>query len=1386
MDRNDYTIGWFCALPFEQTAALAMLDEKHPDLPKTEGDPNAYTLGRIGLHNVVIACLPDGRYGNNMAAIVTAWMVASFPKVRVGLLVGIGAGIPSTVQLGDVVVSRPGNSYPGVVQWDFGKAESGGKFNHTGSLNNPPVELSTTVSKLRSRHRMEGSRIREILDEVERKYSRLKPQYTRPPLISSPPIPSRSLDVRDMNLEMEQDTTDIGSSEHHDAITIHYGLIASGNSLVRDAALREKINERFGGHVLCIEMEAAGLKENFPCLVIRGISDHADPDKADLWQEYAATVASAHGKEILLTLPVQEIQRMDSIKPFLNSLKTNFDSFKETTQEMYCRQLSDHDQQILKWLSPLEPGKTQSDYLARTLPGTGKWLLNDSRFIEWKTNAGETLFCPGIPGAGKTFLTSLVIEHLENVMVDKNVGIAYVYCAFQPGHKQTVQAFLASILEQLARRQPLLSKNIRTLHEKHNRKGTRPTLQEICDILEKTAKTYSRVFILIDALDEYQENRQSGDNWQRFLDEIFDLQSKTKASLFATSRFIPPIIKRFQNNTTLEIRAKDEDLYKYIDQNISRLPGFVRHRDGIQDGVRDWILRSTDGMFLIADLLLNSLMDKLTPNAILESLQERPRDTNAYEFAYSKALDRIEAQLPGYRLLAKQTILFIAFTKRPLTCRELQQALAARSGLSGFDDDNLSALEDIVRSCVGLVTVDTHSDIIRLVHYTTQEFFEKHQDLLCENTQIELTEACINSISLDLLQESARLERLRACRRTANREAEKLEINLEAYNVSDLSGFFEEFAKLEDYETSLAREIRRYENCFLNYSTIHWGDHAYHTPSLKAKVIDLLASEEIFKGVGDCCNDLWISHSLPPLLFWTWTRRSPSLNVLHTAAFFGLTYLVPTLVERIDVNSKTSDGRTALSFASKRGYKSFVRLLLEAYGADARIEDDNGTPPILLASQNGHHDVVHEILHAIRNDKTYNQQLLRMAIQRNSEHIFQSLTSREDIDVDAPSSDGSTPFLLSCSGGMMGFITRLVGTGKVNVRARNDKGQSALFLTVKAGHANVIKKFLQNKTFLIEDFVEEQGSLLGLAVSGKDKRVMSILLEYGLDPNLGYCGKKPLELAFGSNFSGPGGSIVNMLLNEGADPRMTAECGGELLRQAALRGLECLEAKLLAKGACPGGLGGVSRFVPLSKAARSSEAARYSRGWGGKCSMCMDHFPQHGVDPNMADLDGSVTPSLAMKACRLPTVQALPKSSHSIVSSGESRVTRGPGQMRHFLLEPKSMHEASLDTSDQGAVDCLFAASILGREEAVHRLLNSGQVDINSRNIAGETPLALATRLGHAAIVRHLLNTGLADIHNVDMFKLTPYYHAYKSENMVIRQLFRQHMRETFGRAKPS
>ena len=296
---DDYTVGWVCALPDELTAAQEMLDEEHEDPVQKSNDSNIYTLGCIGAHNVVLACLPAGQMGTNSAAAVAMQMKSTFPAIRFGLMVGIGGGVPgeADIRLGDVVVSQPVNGRGGVVQYDFGKSTPSG-FQRTGFLNAPPSILLAAVTKLRSNQdRGRGSLTPHLL-----KLSKL-PKFSREQTGSDVLFEADYRHVGEGSCVSCLPARKIQRKERaNDAPIVHYGTIASGNQVMRDGIERDNVSSELGG-VLCFEMEAAGLMNNFPCLVIRGICDYSDSHKNKRWQPYAAGVAAAYAKELLLVMP---------------------------------------------------------------------------------------------------------------------------------------------------------------------------------------------------------------------------------------------------------------------------------------------------------------------------------------------------------------------------------------------------------------------------------------------------------------------------------------------------------------------------------------------------------------------------------------------------------------------------------------------------------------------------------------------------------------------------------------------------------------------------------------------------------------------------------------------------------------------------------------------------------------------------------------------------------------------------------------------------------------------------------------------------------------------------------------------------------------------------
>ncbi|ETI26228.1 hypothetical protein G647_03005 [Cladophialophora carrionii CBS 160.54] len=622
--HGDYTVGWVCALPKEQTAATAMLDERHGNLPKPPHDSNTYTLGSIGQHNVVIARLPKGKYGTNSAANVATIMIGTLPCIKIGLMVGIGGGIPPKVRLGDVVVSTPVGQFPGVVQWDMGKAKVGGKFERTGALNNPPNALLSALGALETEHDLSGSRIPEYFDELKQKYPKAAKKYLRSDAIQDILFRADYDHVSEAGVEVdaavdnndghveEKAEDDVEASDDDEEETCQ--MCVKTKIVIKDAAFRDRLNNDLDGNVLCVEIEAAGLMNNFPCLVIRGICDYCDSHKNKAWQEHAAAVAAAFAKELLGFVQASDVEGERPVNDVLNDAYAYPPAANELAKQ----------QTLLNWLSPLVFASRQHDYISRCEPGTGHWLFESTEYHEWLARSMRTLFCPGIPGAGKAMQTSILVHDLASKFNDHNgVGIAYIYCNFQRQQDQKVDYLLANIVKQLAQSQNPFPSSVQALYERHRERSTRPLLDELSATLHSVSSSYSKVFVVIDALDECDDTDGSR---TKLLDHLFSAQSQLGLNLFATSRSISAINKRFEGSLWKEIRPSHEDIFTFLDRRMRQLPDFVIGDMDLWNEIKTEIALAIEGIVLLAQLYIDSLVGKRSPAALRAALKvcERP------------------------------------------------------------------------------------------------------------------------------------------------------------------------------------------------------------------------------------------------------------------------------------------------------------------------------------------------------------------------------------------------------------------------------------------------------------------------------------------------------------------------------------------------------------------------------------------------------------------------------------------------------------------------------------------------------------------------------------------------------------------------------------------
>ncbi|OBT56261.1 hypothetical protein VE04_05107, partial [Pseudogymnoascus sp. 24MN13] len=435
---------------------------------------------------------------------------------------------------------------------------------------------------------------------------------------------------------------------------------------------------------------------------------------------------------------------------------------------------------ITDWLSSTDFPAQQSDFINRRQKETGLWFVASPEFTNWLQGTKQNLFCPGIPGAGKTMIAAIAVDHIWKAFQGDNVGVAYVYCNYKRRETQTAIDLLAAILQQLVQERPLYGEPVATLHKRHADRRTRPSLDEIRTALNSVLLNYSKAYIIIDALDECTDSDGTRSD---LLTILQNLQAKTNISLMATSRFDAWIEQLFQGSPMLKIWASDADVTRFVAGHIRRLPKCVQRDPELQAEIQDRIVQAVDGMFLLARLHVDSLLGKGTKKEIRSTLKNLPKGSTALSKSYDEAIKRIEGQLPDESARAKRVLSWITYAKRQLTTKELSHALAVEAGELELDEDNILDIEDIISVCAGLVAVDEESDVIRLVHYTTQEYFERVRDAWSPKAQEEIASTCLTYLSF------------------------------QTFNTGHCHSD-------EDFERRII------QNPFLDYAARYWGNHA--------------------------------------------------------------------------------------------------------------------------------------------------------------------------------------------------------------------------------------------------------------------------------------------------------------------------------------------------------------------------------------------------------------------------------------------------------------------------------------------------------------------------------------------------------------------------------
>ncbi|PQE31443.1 hypothetical protein CJF32_00008075 [Rutstroemia sp. NJR-2017a WRK4] len=1017
---------------------------------------------------------------------------------------------------------------------------------------------------------------------------------------------------------------------------------------------------------------------------------------------------------------------------------------KQGVDRLNQRQDEQLFQDIAEWLMPTNYAIQQTDLKSKVQPGTGQWLLDSQEFGEWMSEGKSTLFCPGIPGAGKTMITAILVDHLmTNFRDDHSVGVAYIYCNFRRQYEQLPIHLLLSILKQLFQSRPLIPESVKKLYERYKGDKSRPTSTEILQVLAQVSSEYSRIFILVDALDESQLNPRDR---AKVLTSLFDLQAKIGANLFATSRSILDVTREFEGSSIVEISAREADVQKFVNHQMDRLPEFVLRNLNMQAEIKTTISNAVNGMFLLAHLYMDALTDKTNPKALKTALKSFMKDFNvsgdgerskALDRAYEDAMDRINRQKEGFKNLGVQILSWITCARRPLSTLELRHALAIEIGTAEFDEEGLSETEDLVAVCAGLVTVDQESKIIRLVHHTTQEYFERTYKIWFPRAQIEIANACTTYLSL---------------------------------MPSKLDSEFESRLRL---------------NPLYSYAAQYWGDHAYFNPSeAHAAVLRFLRDEPKVSSASQALMAVQSSSG--------YSQRVPKqVSALHLAAYFGLTEAMTALIkDGLHPDLKDKNGRTPLSWAAEEGNTEVVTLLLSKTDeVDPNSRDNRGRTPLSFAAEQGCEEVLSSLIGNQRVNPNgidkYGRTPLSWAVERGRETIVKLLLALDAIDLNCKDKYGRTALLWAIEMGHLAVMKILIERKELIIRCEDKYGQTPLLL---AGHMDsraMIEYLLSKKPIDINHKDSHGETLLHKAVLNGNKELAARLLEMeGVDKDCAdQHGYTPimLSMAIGNK------ELVDIFWNCSDINKMcTNNFGDTLLYWAASCGNEKIVSDLLKSGQIdPEGRGwaliraAIKNEVGVMNLLIDAGCDVNAAGDGNKTPLY--HAARHGseaavkallnipcVNINFMCSSGDTPLSVAIYYWHANIATILLDQEHIDVVSNGHRALTFAVMVHNNILVKRLLDMMGFDPNfDKPAVTniltkCLWDACSFGNHEGLKLLLDAGadqqwqaQHGVQHKNLDG------AAKNGHEKVVELLLDSDDTTVDSCETALSAAVYHGH-------------------------
>ena len=436
-----------------------------------------------------------------------------------------------------------------------------------------------------------------------------------------------------------------------------------------------------------------------------------------------------------------------ALKQDIVEVRQDLTVITQTVSHLQLDHYSKNEMEMLDWISGETFSGRQNDIFESMTHGTCSWVHEVGEFRAWLSSNNGSLFFDGMPGCGKTVLASFVVNYLQNAYATENIGIANVYCSYKEVG-QLPGCLEASLLRQLLQQGLGMTPEIIALHKRHSISHTRLALADVTRLLQIATQTFSKTFIVIDALDEYEEMDRTRDSFIASLKTI-----QPHVNLLLTSRRVPAIENEFEA-PKVEIRANEADINKYVrtcTHTMSRLKRHLSADTSLEELIVTRVVDSCHGMFLLAKLHMDSLQRQPHRKAVRSALENLPKELND---TFHDAMLRIQNQDQESVKLAHNVLAWTVNTYRPLTMREMQHALAIQPNYFEHDEEAIIDDDLIISVCLGLVTKDRTITELRLIHYSAQKYLENWHLSLIPNPHQLIASACLTYLSYQFYSDS--------------------------------------------------------------------------------------------------------------------------------------------------------------------------------------------------------------------------------------------------------------------------------------------------------------------------------------------------------------------------------------------------------------------------------------------------------------------------------------------------------------------------------------------------------------------------------------------------------------------------------------------------------